>query len=484
MAHLKFKGITMNFCKSCENENKIISFIFIVALCIRLFCLYYLKSYIIADNWDFGYETGSVASAIAGGEGFSSPFREPTGPTALLPPLYPYLLACIFKIFGIFSRESAVVALSVNCLFSALTCIPLYFIGKKLFGREAGYITTAILAVYPVSVWYAVNTVWDTAIFTFLCMSLIYGAFLLPGRFTYRNAALYGILMGITALLKSVIIAFYPFLLIWLYIRISNPNTIRSAEQDRGAEAIFQKPFQKPSFLKKLGFSEKIHIFIKPRTPELFRISVLCLAAFGVLFPWLLRNYVMFGRPMINSNFGLEFKLENNMNTWKAFEKTGDSSVFMKAHPTMNPEEFYLYKVVREVIYMKLCLDDARTFIREHPGKFIYLTLRRIYYFWCGNLGGNNDWTGNLKVSFSVSGLKKLFSFLPLPLMLLGIWAAIRRRRHETEGDLWLIAAYLFSLPLVYYLTHVCARFRYPLEPMMLLFAVYGLWDMAGRGER
>jgi len=453
----------MNFSKFYENENKMLCFTVVAALSIRLFCMYYLKSYIIPDDWDFGYETGSVAGAIARGEGFSSPFREPTGPTALLPPLYPYFLAFIFKIFGIFSRESAVAALSVNCLFSALTCIPLYFIGKKLFGRQAGYIAAAVLALYPVSIWYAVNTIWDTAIFTFLCMTLIHGAFLLPGRFTYRNAALYGILMGITALLKSVIIAFYPFLLLWLYVQ-----TIRSAKIERSDF----------SHIAKNRFASLTKI---RRAPELSRIFLVCLAAFIVLSTWLLRNYIIFGRPMINSNFGLEFKLENNMNTWKAFEKTGDRSVFMKTHPTMNPEEFYLYKVVREIIYMKISLDETRTFIREHPGKFAFLTLRRIYYFWCGDLSGKNDWAGNLKVSFSVSGLKKLFLFLPVPLMLLGMWAAYLKIKPESRIDLWLIAAYLFSLPIVYYLTHVCARFRYPLEPLMLLFAVCGLREMAER---
>jgi hypothetical protein len=96
-------------------------------------------------------------------------------------------------------------------------------------------------------------------------------------------------------------------------------------------------------------------------------------------------------------------------------------------------------------------------------------------------LGGNNEWAGNLKVSFSVSGLKKLFLFLPVPLMLLGMWAAYLKIKPESRIDLWLIAAYLFSLPIVYYLTHVCARFRYPLEPLMLLFAVCGLREMAER---
>jgi len=56
------------------------------------------------DYWQS--ETGRIAAHIASGQGFSSPFHEPTGPSAWIPPVYPYLLAAIFRIFGVFSRGS------------------------------------------------------------------------------------------------------------------------------------------------------------------------------------------------------------------------------------------------------------------------------------------------------------------------------------------------------------------------------------------
>ena len=48
----------------------------------------------------YGYELGRVARAIAAGQGFSSPLRMvETGPTVWFTPIYPYLVAAIFKIF-------------------------------------------------------------------------------------------------------------------------------------------------------------------------------------------------------------------------------------------------------------------------------------------------------------------------------------------------------------------------------------------------
>src|SRR5579864_1940556 len=57
------------------------------------------------DNFGFGWEMGRVAASLASGHGFSNPFGPPTGPTAWEPPLYPYLIAAVFLLFGIYSKE-------------------------------------------------------------------------------------------------------------------------------------------------------------------------------------------------------------------------------------------------------------------------------------------------------------------------------------------------------------------------------------------
>src|SRR5215475_3055176 len=80
------------------------------------------------DNFSFGWEMGRIAASLAAGHGFSSPFGPSTGPTAWEPPLYPYLTAGVFRLFGVYSRSSAFVLLTLNSLFSALTCLPIFLI--------------------------------------------------------------------------------------------------------------------------------------------------------------------------------------------------------------------------------------------------------------------------------------------------------------------------------------------------------------------
>src|SRR5277367_2433157 len=88
------------------------------------------------NNFSFGWEMGRIAASIASGHGFSSPFGPATGPTAWEPPLYPYLSAGVFSVFGIYSKASAFVLLSLNSIFSALTCIPIFLIARRVFSEK------------------------------------------------------------------------------------------------------------------------------------------------------------------------------------------------------------------------------------------------------------------------------------------------------------------------------------------------------------
>ena len=47
-----------------------------------------------------GAECDSIAQAIVAGRGFSDPFQEPSGPTAWMPPVLPYLTAAVYWLTG------------------------------------------------------------------------------------------------------------------------------------------------------------------------------------------------------------------------------------------------------------------------------------------------------------------------------------------------------------------------------------------------
>jgi hypothetical protein len=73
------------------------------------------------DNIPFGEEICSIADHIVRGQGFSSPFHQDTGPTAWVAPVYPYLVALVFRLFGSYSVGSAMVLLGIQCIIAAST---------------------------------------------------------------------------------------------------------------------------------------------------------------------------------------------------------------------------------------------------------------------------------------------------------------------------------------------------------------------------
>src|SRR5215470_16775517 len=113
-----------------------IFFIVLVAFLLRVAVITAGHTYRITprrDHFQFGWEMGRLARSIANGQGFSSPTDLPSGPSAWAPPLYPYILAGVFKLFGIYTNLSGWVILALNSIFAALTCIPLYEIAQRMY---------------------------------------------------------------------------------------------------------------------------------------------------------------------------------------------------------------------------------------------------------------------------------------------------------------------------------------------------------------
>src|SRR5271154_6100442 len=181
-----------------------ILFIVLVALLLRLAVIGIGHTYRITprrDLFQFGWEMGRIARSLATGQGFSSPTDLPTGPSAWAPPVYPYILAGVFKLFGVYSNLSAWDILTFNSIFSALTCLTLYRIAGNLYGRGVARATAWTWALFPYAIYWPVRVVWEQSLTAFL-LSL---ALLLTLRMAERPPRrrewiLFGLLWGVIAL--------------------------------------------------------------------------------------------------------------------------------------------------------------------------------------------------------------------------------------------------------------------------------------------
>jgi 4-amino-4-deoxy-L-arabinose transferase-like glycosyltransferase len=434
-------------------ERSLLLVLVLLALGVRLFALWYLRPQPptregiaapsgVAENWAFGYEAGRIAQAVAQGRGYSSPLLTDSGPTAWLMPGYPLLLALVFKVFGTYTGRAFASIIVLQCFVSALTCLPLYSLGRRLFGGTVGYLATALFAVYPPSVWYAINHIWDTTVFTLLTVTALRYVVAGAKPVDARRGAGCGVLLGVCALFNAAILAFVPFLLAWLY------------------------------------FGRQV-----PRGARVRAVGALTLALAAVLSPWIVRNALVLHRPVLRSNFGVELRLGNNPQAWDFFASHGYLAEFAEmGHPSIDREEMARFQRLGELRYADVCLQEALMFVRAHPARFARLTAARVREFWLGS-AADREWKGRLDVSFSLSWIKRTCLVLPIPLACAGIVLGLRKRRESC-----VLVGFLGLTPIVYLVTHVGERYKYPMDPVLLVFSSLALYSLVcwlkGRGGR
>jgi hypothetical protein len=155
-------------------NRSLATLIFAAALLTRLVAstlLYRLQMDPQRDYWDFGWETGRIAHSISVGKGFSAPVYGYEGPTAWMAPVYPYPLAGVFRVFGDFSRWSALAILGLNSVFSAFTCFPVFHIARRVLGPRtamwAGWGWARVSLCHLFFIFLSVR-VWETSLTTLL----------------------------------------------------------------------------------------------------------------------------------------------------------------------------------------------------------------------------------------------------------------------------------------------------------------------------
>jgi len=148
----------------------------LVALAIRLIVMGFLYQEQLdpeRDHWRFGYENGRLARSIVEGRGMSGPLFEDTGVSAWMTPIYPYFVAGVFKVFGVYSTTSAFVLLIFQALISALNCVPIYYFAKKLFGLRVAAWSGWAWAFFPYAIYFPVERIWGTWLSTLLVSVLL-----------------------------------------------------------------------------------------------------------------------------------------------------------------------------------------------------------------------------------------------------------------------------------------------------------------------
>lgn len=397
--------------------------IVVVAFVVRIAILSYL-AYLAnragagaVEGAPFASETGAIAASIASGRGFSSPLRfVRTGPTAWLAPIYPYLLAGVFKLFGTYTSASSLVIHTINCAFAAFTAWPIAGIGTAAFGKKTGRAAAWLWAILPTSVFYSIFWIWDTALAGLWMALLVLATLKLRGSGRLAAWIGYGALWAVGALINPSLLGVLPFLALWAIWPLA---PARAAKLTAASALIF----------------------------------LVC------LMPWTIRNYVVFHKLIpLRSNFGLELLLG-----MRADVPDGMRSPL---HPNDNLQEAQKYARMGEIAYMEDKQHEALAMIRQDPANAALLILRRIEENWLDLWDSPYDlW---LAANFTEK-LQMLGNALFAALCWLGAFIALRARKDAALP----LAMVLLAFPLVFYLTHASLRYRQPMDGIMLVLATY-----------
>ena len=331
-----------------------------IALAMRLLVMAtVLKHY--PPQWLFtrGTEMGLLAKSLLAGQGLSSPFGGSTGPTAFIAPVYPIIVALVFKLFGAFTTDSAIVVMLSQTALNLLTIWLMMQVARKLFDQTAATVAGLIWACSLPLVWMP-TIFWETSLSCCL-------------------------LTGLLALV----------------LRYRALNTMRPIQWMRLGAYCGGAALVNPALLPSLAAIALWLAFQRRRTATWW--PLLAVLTFAMVFaPWPIRNAEIF-HAFIPLRTTVGFEL------WMGNHPGADGYLDESLFPMYNQGELADYVARGEIAYSAHKSELAREFIAAHPGTFMRMTAVRAKRFWTGT--GSRNGSGIFAVHatfttvFGVAGL-------------------------------------------------------------------------------
>ena len=381
-----------------------------------------------------------IAHGLADGRGFSAPGS--TAPTAYRPPLYPVMLAAI-----ILSGGGAVTIGVVHVLLGTATVGLTWAIGRKLqLGNRAGW-AAALVALDPLLLLYASYPMTET-LFTFLVALLLLRIAVsnadksnAPPR-RWRQAVTGGV-FGLCALCRPTT---WPFAVLLAMLWLGRHWRTLATTPVRTIAAALPWPA--------------------------------LLAAALTISPWLVRNLVVFHRPILTTTHGgYTLLLGNNPVFYRQVVEKPWGTVWNDAPPGKRQADWYadvearmrneLPAAATEIERDRWLSRRARMHIADEPGTFLQACWLRVRRLWNIVPLGDSARQAPPPALWAIG----LFYLIENVGAAVGLFR-LRRGEWRRWLPLLLLCLSVTAVHLVYWSN---ARMRAPLIPAIALLAVRGL---------
>lgn len=379
-------------------------------------------------------------------------FHDPDGlPAGRRPIGYPLFLGGLYALFG----AKGNVAWCAHLVLFAVTAVLIFLISRRIFGNRAALLSSAFFCFYPISI-YSTKLITDEHLF----LPLWYFGIYLILRETKGELKWgwlkYGVVFGYSTMIRthSIFMPAVAALNAWL-LKKTWPKVILTG-------------------------------------------TAVGLVMMMVNSPWVIRNYKAWKVPVLYTLTGCNIYMEMNS---AALEKEGVAHIPKMGEPGYSEELTAALSSGDQARAHQLCNREMKRWILNHPADFLYLGTRNLLLLMRWNRSGG-VWPldfqyeeGHFDPSRPLLPETKkrleepafalyyilFFSFLiSIPALIAG-WKNFSS--YSRKGIL-ILGACLFFWLLEHLIIFPYLKYRYPLEPLMIIFASYFWTTLTRRPER
>jgi tetratricopeptide (TPR) repeat protein len=388
-------------------------------------------------------------------------------------PLYPYFLGLLYATIG----RHLLVVLVLQGLLGALNVPLLWGIATRLWGERAGRIAALMAALYAPFIFYdglVLKTFLEVLLLNAAVLATLWAAdaagpnreksSAAAGRSTatvVRRSLVAGLLLGLGSLARASYPLLVPLLAAWVLWAGGRPGRVVSRGKDAGSRGGDHAPL--PGGRRRLGLP-------RPTRAGSIGAAAVIAGTLLILLPVLIRNRAV-GHDWVltTSQAGQNFYIGNCATNQSG---TYEAPAFVRPDPQHEEEDFRneaqrrLGRSLKPSQVSTYWTQEAWSFIRAHPGRFLGLSVTRL-----GLLLHRYEIPDNEDIRIW-AGYSPWLRFNPVrwdlvgPLAIAGLALCWRERRRG-----WLlyglVGVYLFSMAAFF----VLGRYRLPAASLLLVFA-------------
>jgi 4-amino-4-deoxy-L-arabinose transferase-like glycosyltransferase len=336
-------------------------------------------------------------------------------------PGYSILCYLTYRIFG----HHQVLVLLAQILAASFLALPVFLIARRIFNERIAILAAFLAAFHPPMIIYSATKLHTMPVYSLLFALLIWSLLLLKDSSSLKHVFFAGIVAGLTVLFRVTTVLLLFLGLIWCY-----------------------------------AFS------VQESKRKLRSTAVILAILFLMLLPWGIRNYKVFGRPLLLQT-----------NKWESLyygnAPASDGSLYgawgvpIEKMPDQFPPEIFKMNEIGQGEYLKKMTLDL---FRSNPKAFIGRVFRKMFYFWYFS-----PYQGSLYPASWMRWYKAYYLLIFFPAVY-SIVYNLFFRRGGGRADILLVVLFLLAIMCAHSLYFVESRHRWSVEPLLLIFTANGFF--------